>query len=231
MTRATVNRLLVVAGIAGFAVLFRILPVTEWLEQLGRLNEQYPVAVPVAYVAAVSIATVALFPGWISMMLGGLLFGVLPGLPFALLGITAGAYGAFLAGRALGRSWVEKRMGDSLKLQALDEAVNAQSFYIVFLTRFAIVLPFNVLNYAFGLTRVKAMTYISATALGMLPAVLLYVYLGTLADDFGAILAGDVRPASGAYWIAAIAIVAIVAVIWIVQRAAKRALRQKNSIS
>lgn len=231
MTRATINRLLVVAGIAGFAVLFRILPVTEWLEQLGRLNEQYPVAVPVAYVAAVSIATVALFPGWISMMLGGLLFGVLPGLPFALLGITAGAYGAFLAGRALGRSWVEKRMGDSLKLQALDEAVNAQSFYIVFLTRFAIVLPFNVLNYAFGLTRVKAMTYISATALGMLPAVLLYVYLGTLADDFGAILAGDVRPASGAYWIAAIAIVAIVAVIWIVQRAAKRALRQKNSIS
>jgi uncharacterized membrane protein YdjX (TVP38/TMEM64 family) len=231
VTRATINRLLVVAGIAGFAVLFRILPVTEWLEQLGRLNEQYPVAVPVAYVAAVSIATVALFPGWISMMLGGLLFGVLPGLPFALLGITAGAYGAFLAGRALGRSWVEKRMGDSLKLQALDEAVNAQSFYIVFLTRFAIVLPFNVLNYAFGLTRVKAMTYISATALGMLPAVLLYVYLGTLADDFGAILAGDVRPASGAYWIAAIAIVAIVAVIWIVQRAAKRALRQKNSIS
>ena len=231
MTRATINRLLVVAGIAGFAVLFRILPVTEWLEQLGRLNEQYPVSVPVAYVAAVTIATVALFPGWISMMLGGLLFGVLPGLPFALLGITAGAYGAFLAGRALGRSWVEKRMGDSLKLQALDEAVNAQSFYIVFLTRFAIVLPFNVLNYAFGLTRVKAMTYISATALGMLPAVLLYVYLGTLADDFGAILAGDVRPASGAYWIAAIAIVAIVAVIWIVQRAAKRALRQKNSIS
>lgn len=231
MTRATINRLLVVAGIAGFAVLFRILPVTEWLEQLGRLNEQYPVAVPVAYVAAVSIATVALFPGWISMMLGGLLFGVLPGLPFALLGITAGAYGAFLAGRALGRSWVEKRMGDSLKLQALDEAVNAQSFYIVFLTRFAIVLPFNVLNYAFGLTRVKSMTYVTATALGMLPAVLLYVYLGTLADDFGAILAGDVRPASGAYWIAAIAIVAIVAVIWIVQRAAKRALRQKNSIS
>ena len=48
MTRATVNRLLVVAGIAGFAVLFRILPVNEWLEQLGRLNEQYPVAVPVA---------------------------------------------------------------------------------------------------------------------------------------------------------------------------------------
>ena len=228
MTRATINRLLVLAGIVAFAVLFRTLPVAEWLERLAHLNEQYPVAVPVAYVAAVTIATVALFPGWISMMLGGLLFGLLPGLPFALLGITAGAFGAFLAGRALGRSWVEKRMGDSLKLQALDEAVNAQSFYIVFLTRFAIVLPFNVLNYAFGLTRVTPATYVAATALGMLPAVLLYVYLGTLADDFGAILAGDVRPAGGAYWIAAVAIIAIAAVIWIVQRAARRALRQQQ---
>jgi uncharacterized membrane protein YdjX (TVP38/TMEM64 family) len=228
VTRATINRLLVIAGIAGFAILLRTLPVTEWLEELARLNEQYPVAVPVAYIAAVTVATVALFPGWISMMLGGLLFGLLPGMPYALLGITAGAFGAFLAGRVLGRSWVEKRMGDSLKLQALDEAVDAQSFYIVFLTRFAIVLPFNVLNYAFGLTRVTAATYVAATALGMLPAVLLYVYLGTLADDFGAILAGDVRPASGAYWIAAIAIVAIVAIVWIVQRAAKRALRQKQ---
>lgn len=228
MTRATINRLLVLAGIVAFAVLLRTLPVTEWLEQLARLNEQYPVAVPVAYVAAVTVATVALFPGWISMMLGGLLFGLLPGVPFALFGITAGAFGAFLAGRMLGRSWVEKRMGDSLKLQALDEAVNAQSFYIVFLTRFAIVLPFNVLNYAFGLTRVTPATYVAATALGMLPAVLLYVYLGTLADDFGAILAGDVRPAGGAYWIAAVAIIAIAAVIWIVQRAARRALRQQQ---
>lgn len=228
MTRATINRLLVVAGLLAFAILFRTLPVTEWLQQLAALNEQYPVAVPVAYVGAVTVATVALFPGWISMMLGGLLFGLLPGLPFALLGITAGAFGAFLAGRALGRSWVEQRMGDNLKLQALDEAVNAQSFYVVFLTRFAIVLPFNVLNYAFGLTRVRPATYVAATALGMLPAVLLYVYLGTLADDFGAILAGDVRPASGAYWIAAVAIVAIAAVIWIVQRAARRALQQKQ---
>jgi uncharacterized membrane protein YdjX (TVP38/TMEM64 family) len=153
---------------------------------------------------------------------------LLPGLPLALLGITAGAFGGFLAGRSLGRSWIERRMGDSLKLQALDEAVNAQTFYIVFLTRFAIVLPFNVLNYAFGLTRVTNTTYVAATALGMLPAVLLYVYLGTLADDFGAVLAGDVRPASSTYWIAAVAIVAIAAVVWIVQRAARRALQQKQ---
>jgi uncharacterized membrane protein YdjX (TVP38/TMEM64 family) len=228
MTRATINRFLVVAGIAAFAMLFRVLPVTVWLDQTAQLYGRYPVAVPVAYVAAVTVATVALFPGWISMMVGGLLFGLLPGLPLALLGITAGAFGAFLAGRSLGRTWVERRMGDSLKLRALDEAVNAQSFYIVFLTRFAIVLPFNVLNYAFGLTRVTNITYVAATALGMLPAVLLYVYLGTLADDFGAILAGDVRPAGGTWWIAAVAIVGIAAVVWIVQRAARRALQQKQ---
>lgn len=226
MTRKTLNRLLVLVGIVVFAILFRTLPVTAWLDQLARLNEQYPVAVPVAYVGGVTVATVALFPGWISMMLAGLLFGLMPGALYALAGITAGAFGAFLAGRAMGRTWVEQRMGDSLKLQALDEAVNARSFYIILLTRFAIVLPFNVLNFAFGLTRVTPATYVAATALGMLPPVLLYVYLGTLADDFGAILAGDVRPAGGTYWIAALAIVAIAAMIWIVHRATKRALQQ-----
>jgi uncharacterized membrane protein YdjX (TVP38/TMEM64 family) len=229
MTRATLNRLFVLAGLIAVLVLFRTLPVAEWLDQLQQWNKTYPVAVPIVYVLVVIIATVAFFPGWISMMMGGLLFGLIPGAPYALMGITIGAFGAFLVGRILGRSWVEKRMGDSLKLQALDEAVDAQSFYIVFLTRFAIVLPFNVLNYAFGLTRVSKVTYIVATALGMLPPVLLYVYLGTLADDFGQILAGEVRPAIGAYWIAAIAIVAIAAIIWIVQRAARRVLQNQGA--
>jgi len=230
VSRATVNRLLVLAGLVAVALLMRTLPVADWLQRLDRLNELHPVAVPVAYVLAVAAATVLMFPGWISMMIGGLLFGLVPGLPCALLGIVVGAFGAFLAGRALGRNWVERRLGDNLRLQALDEAVDAQSFYIVFLTRFAIVLPFNVLNYAFGLTRVGVSTYLAATTLGMLPAVLLYVYLGTLADDIDQILAGDVRPASEVYWIAAIAVVAIVSVIWIVQRAARRALQNKPVI-
>jgi len=224
VSRAAVNRLLVLVGLAAVAILLRTLPVADSLQRLDRLYEHYPVAVPFAYVVAVTLATILLFPGWISMMIGGLLFGLMPGLPCAMLAIVAGAFGAFLTGRALGRNWVERRLGDSLRLQALDEAVDAQSFYIVFLARFAIVLPFNVLNYAFGLTRVTAATYLAATSLGMLPAVLLYVYLGTLADDFGQILAGEVRPAGEVYWIAAIAIAAIVSIIWIVQRAARRAL-------
>lgn len=226
MSRAAINRILVLIGLVLVALLFRALPVTDWLDRLTDLNDAHPVAVPVVYILAVVLATVALFPGWISIMMAGLLFGLLPGLPYALIGITAGAYGAFVAGRALGRSWVEKRMGDNLKLQALDEAVDAQSFYIIFLTRFAIVLPFNLLNYAFGLTRVRATTYVAATAIGMLPAVLLYVYLGTLADDFGQILAGEIRPTSSAYWIAAVAVVAIAGVVWIVHRAATQALSQ-----
>jgi uncharacterized membrane protein YdjX (TVP38/TMEM64 family) len=229
MSRSNLNRLLVLIGLAGVVLLFQTAPVDEWLEHLGRLNHAHPIAVPLTYIAAVCIATVAMVPGWISMMIGGMLFGLVPGLPYALAGITAGAFGAFVAGRALGRSWIEKRMGESLKLKALDEAVNAQSFYIVFLTRFAIVLPFNVLNYAFGLTRVSAVTYVAATSLGMLPAVALYVYLGTLADDLGQILTGELRPSNGAYWIGAVALTSISLVVWIVHRTAKRALGQNQN--
>lgn len=224
MSRATLNRLLVVAGLTVFVLIFQLAPPDALLERLTALKQAHPVAVPASYVALVCLATVSLVPGWVSMMVGGMLFGLVPGVPYALAGITAGALGAFIAGRALGRTWVERRMGESLKLQALDEAVDAQSFYIVFLTRFAIVLPFNVLNYAFGLTRVRTTTYVAATALGMLPPVTLYVYLGTLADDVGQILAGEMRPSGGAYWIGAMALVAVALVVWIVHRTAKRAL-------
>ena len=81
MSRAAINRVLVLIGLICVAILFRSLPVTDWLERLTQLNDAYPVAVPIAYVVTVIIATVALFPGWISMMIAGLLFGMLPGLP------------------------------------------------------------------------------------------------------------------------------------------------------
>ena len=104
MSRATLNRLLVVIGLAGFALLFQLAPLDVWLERLTRLNEDHPVAVPVTYLALVCLATVALLPGWISMMVGGMLFGLVPGIPFALAGITAGAFGAFRPGIRLGAS-------------------------------------------------------------------------------------------------------------------------------
>ena len=86
------------------------------------------------------------------------------------------------------------------------------------------MIPFNVLNYAYGVTSVRSGTHLVATALGMLPAVALYVYLGTLARDIGQILSGEATPTELGYWIAAAGITAIILLTWAIHRTASRAL-------
>jgi uncharacterized membrane protein YdjX (TVP38/TMEM64 family) len=89
-----------------------------------------------------------------------------------------------------------------------------------------LIVPFNLLNYAYGATSVKAMIYFLATAIGMLPAVALYVYLGTLARDLGQILSGEAAPSELGYWILGAGIAAIVLVTWVIHRAATTALEK-----
>ena len=162
------------------------------------------------------------------MMLAGLVFGLTMGLVYAMLGIVGGAAAAFLVGRTLARPWVERRIAGNANLMALDDALDEQAFMIVALTRIALVLPFNFLNYAYGVTRVNIGVYVAGTAVGMLPIAGFYVYLGTLANDMSQILDEGANIGSNVWWAAAVAFVAIVAVVLTVRRALNRALRRQS---
>lgn len=226
-----VQRLLVLVAIAVLVYLARDLPFDEWLAALERGASEHPVAGAFAYLLVTIVATAALTPGWILMMLGGLVFGAMLGFAYAMAGIVGGAVAAFFVGRTLARSWVERRIATNEHLLALDDALEEKAFTIVALTRVALVFPFNILNYAYGVTRVSAPVYAAGTALGMIPIVGFYVYLGTLADDIGQILAEGADVGDGAWWAAGMAAIAIVSVVLVVRRALNRALenrRRKN---
>lgn len=223
----TLSRIIVVVIVIVLAVSARGLPVADWLVGLESWARQYPLAGAVVYVLLTILATVALLPGWVSMMLAGLIFGLTMGLAYAMLGITAGAAAAFLVGRTLARKWVERRISGNVHLLALDDALDEQAFTIVALTRIALIFPFNLLNYAYGVTRVNIGVYSAGTAVGMLPIVGIYVYLGTLAGDMGQILSEGANIGTDTWWVLAIAIVAIVAVVLTVRRALGRALQRR----
>jgi len=227
VTRATLSRLLVVAAIVGLVLLLRTLPVTQLLDEAQDWADANPVLGAIVFIGATSVAAVALMPGWVSMMLAGLLFGFMPGVIYAIVGIGLGATFAMLAGRTMARTWIEKRIAGNARLTAIDEALDRQAFVIVALTRAALVIPFNVLNYAYGVTRVDPWTYAAATTVGMLPVVALYVYLGTLADDIGQILSGELQPGPETWWLAGIAVVAITLVIFVVRRTMNRVLDER----
>ena len=203
-----------------------LLPLGEWVAALVTWGQQHPVAGPVVYIFFVVVATVLFLPGSVAMMIGGFIFGFLPGFLYAIVAIPLAAQGAFEFGRWIARPWVRKKIAHIQRMQSIEVALQEQAFLIVVLTRLSLIIPFNVLNYAYGATSVRALTYLAGTAVGMLPAIALYVYLGTLARDLGQILSGDAAPPELGYWILGAGIAAVVLATWVVHRTATRALEK-----
>lgn len=226
MNRTLINRLTISALFAALVYSLYLLPFADWITAVVAWAEQHPTAAPATYIGCVVIATVLFVPGSGSMMIAGFLFGLVPGFIYAAIAIAVGAQGAFLAGRKGARHWVERKVSSSQRLKAIEKGLEEEAFLIVVLTRLSLVIPFNVLNYAYGVTSVRPMVHLVATAVGMLPAVALYVYLGTLAHDLGEILAGEAAPSELGYWIAGAGITAIVVLTWAIHRAASRALER-----
>ncbi|QIZ73640.1 TVP38/TMEM64 family protein [Oxynema aestuarii AP17] len=126
------------------------------------------------------LATVLFIPGSILTLGAGVIFGIGLGSLYVFVAATVGAIVAFLIGRYLARSWVESQIKGNQKFKAVDDAVAREGLKIVVLTRLSPFFPFNLLNYAFGVTRVSLRDY-AIGCLGMLPGTIMYVYIGSLA--------------------------------------------------
>lgn len=200
------------------------LPLVEWLDAAAAWVAANPVGGALLYLAGAGLAGIAMTPGWIPMMLGGFLFGLGMGFVLAMAGIVLGATAGFVVGRSLLRGWIEERLRQHDRLRALDRAVDDNAFAVVLLSRLALVLPYNLLNYFYGLTSVKTSVFVAATAAGMLPIVAMYVYLGTLARDIGDLLEGGGAPDEVRWWLAGAALIAIVGLVLVIRRSASRLL-------
>jgi pyruvate/2-oxoglutarate dehydrogenase complex dihydrolipoamide dehydrogenase (E3) component/uncharacterized membrane protein YdjX (TVP38/TMEM64 family) len=188
-----------------------------WVDGLGALG-------PVAFIAGYAIAVVGFVPGSVLTLAAGAIFGVLEGTLYVFLAATLGSAGAFLVARYLARRAVERRLEGDPRFAAIDRAVGAEGRKIVFLLRLSPIFPFNLLNYAMGLTRVRLADYLIAS-LGMIPGTLLYVYSGKLAGDVAAVAGGTgVDRSTGYYAVLGLGFVATVVVTAVVTRIARRAL-------
>jgi uncharacterized membrane protein YdjX (TVP38/TMEM64 family) len=178
-SRAGLYRLIALAVIiAALIVAVRVLPVRQWLNAVLRWTEELGVWGPVFVVGVYLVSCVLFLPGSVITMGTGFLFGVVKGTITVSIGSTLGACLAFLLGRFVARKAVERKVADSPKFGAIDHAVGEQGFKIVLLTRLSPIFPFNLLNYAYGLTRVRFGHYALGSWIGMLPGTVMYVYLG-----------------------------------------------------
>lgn len=208
--------------LTGLAFALRSLPVRASLERATLWIESLGWWAPATFVVLYVACTLLLVPRTVLTVGAGFLFGPLWGLLWALLAINLGAHLAFLSGRHLARSAVERRTRDHGRLQALDRAVTGGGWRIVALTRLSPVFPYSFLNYAYGLTRVGWSDFALGSLVGMFPGTLLLVILGTL-TDFAAERSGQQSSPFVGILLATGVIIALLAT-WVVTKVARRVL-------
>ena len=220
----------IVAGLIGVALLITVgreLPVllpqfTQWVASLGAWG-------PVAFIAGYSVAPVIFAPAFVLTLAGGALFGFVEGVTYVMIGATIGATLAFLTGRYLARQFVERLLTRDPRLLLIDRAVERNGFKLVALLRMSPAVPFVLLNYALGVSRVRLRDYV-AGSIGMLPVVAMYVYTGKVAGDLATLASGAAQPRGTVYYaMIGLGLVATIVVTVFVTRIARQAIAQEMS--
>ncbi|MEN6427459.1 MAG: TVP38/TMEM64 family protein [Phycisphaerales bacterium] len=203
-------------------------PLGSLFAYIGGLGSWGPVTLCGFYTAS----CVFLIPASIPTLAAGFLFGVFKGSITAMVGGTVGAVAAFWIGRMIANGRAQHRTARSHWLTSLDNAVGEQGFQVVLLSRLSPVFPYAILNYAFGLTKVSFRHYICGTVIGVLPAMVLYVYVGAGLRSLADLAAytrgeGQTTPALRVFFWAGLVVTVVVTVL--LTRVAQKAFRTSAS--
>ncbi|MDZ8118221.1 TVP38/TMEM64 family protein [Pontiella agarivorans] len=221
-----IKPLLITAAVAAVLVLGghylnlqqRIVEALDWIKGLGPLGMG-------VFAGLYILACVFFIPGSLLTLGAGSIYGVVTGSILVSVSSTLGATAAFLAGRYVARNRIAKKIEGHARFSAIDDAVAKEGWRIVGLTRLSPIFSFNLLNYAYGLTRISLKEYVLASWLGMLPGTVMYVYLGSLAGDLAALGSETAEAPSAAQWaINILTFVATVLVTVYVTKIARKAL-------
>ncbi|UCE76237.1 MAG: VTT domain-containing protein [Gammaproteobacteria bacterium] len=170
---ARLTLFVLLAGTISLAIVYRdrfdAAALQAWVQDAGAWA-------PLLFMLIYAVAAVLFLPGSVLTLAGGALFGPLLGTVYNLTGATLGATLAFLVARYLASDWVAARSGGRLK--QLINGVEAEGWRFVAFVRLVPLFPFNLLNYALGLTRIRFSHYLLATCVCMLPGAIAYTYLG-----------------------------------------------------
>ena len=204
--------------LAGRSLAPRVLAIIADIDSFGA-------AAAVTFIFIYALSVVALVPATMLTVAGGAVFGLLLGATYSFIGGAIGSTCAFLLGRHGARRLVERRLADMPQFAAIDRAVAAQGWWIVFLLRLSPVMPFNVLNYALGLTTISAWDFALASV-GSIPSELLGAYAGVLGGEALALAGEAEAPKDASHYALLIGgLAATVAATFLVTRTARRALR------
>jgi uncharacterized membrane protein YdjX (TVP38/TMEM64 family)/rhodanese-related sulfurtransferase len=176
MNRSRLIRILLIFGLLvgiTLAIVYRdrfdAAALEAWINDAG-------VLAPIVFMLIYALVTVLFLPGSVITLAGGALFGPVLGTAYNLTGATLGAMLAFLISCYLASDWIADKAGGRVK--QLINGVEGEGWRFVAFVRLVPLFPFNLLNYALGLTKIRFLHYMVATYVFMLPGAIAYTYLG-----------------------------------------------------
>ena len=214
--RGIILRYIILLLIVGAILGVHISGATRFIQQetLRAWIETFGFGAPLLYMLVYIIAPALFLPGLPITIAGGILFGPFWGVVYTIISATMGACLAFLISRYLARDWVVRRLR-SPRWRKLDEGVHRHGWKVVAFTRLIPIFPFNLLNYAFGLTKIKFLHYAVATFICMLPACIAFVVFSSSLLD---VIRGKISP----LFIIGLVLVVLVSIVPVVYRRVRK---------
>lgn len=165
-------------GVTAHFKLENVPKLKEWVSNFG-------IIAPLVYICLYIVATLFFLPGSPVTVLSGIAFGPVWGVVYVWIGATIGVALAFLVGRYAARDLVAGWISGNTQFQKIDAKVEQEGWRIVMFTRLMPYIPFNLQNYAYGLTKIRFVTYLLVSAVFMIPGIIAYVQIG------GALVSGE----------------------------------------
>src|SRR5207244_13227156 len=193
------------AGALGIAIalvfaLSRFFPVIQFIDALQRRVMSLGAWAAVCYPLLFAACNILLLPGGILAVGAGFFFGLWWGFLIVFAGNLIATAVSFALSRSIAQRWFRQRLSDNPTLRALGPAVERESWKIILLSQLHPLFPTSLLNYFYGLTRIRFSTYMLWAAIGRIPGLFLYAYVGTLGQLGLRIMRGKSQPLMVEYW-------------------------------
>lgn len=207
------------------SVLARFFPLVDLIEALQKRVMSWGKFGAICYPFLFALCNILLLPGGILAVGSGFFFGLWWGFFIVFIGNVIGAAFSFALSRWIARDWFSKKLSQDPKLRALEPAVEKEGWKIIVLTQLHPLFPTSLLNYLYGVTRIRFGTYMLWASIGRIPGLFLYVYIGTLGQLGLNMMRGRSHPRVVEYWTWGGAFATTVLLLIVLVRIASRVVR------
>jgi uncharacterized membrane protein YdjX (TVP38/TMEM64 family) len=214
-----------VLAIALAIALSRFVPVVNFIEALQQRVMSWGAWAAVCYPLLFALCNILLLPGGILAVGGGFFFGLWWGFLIVFAGNVVATAISFALSRSIARQWFQRKLSGNLTVRALGPAVERESWKIILLSQLHPLFPTSLLNYFYGLTRIRFGSYMLWASIGRIPGIFLYAYVGTLGQFAVRIMRGKSYPRMIEYWIWGGAFVTTTLLLVVLGRVAYRAIQ------